>query len=356
MKITHFINSLGTGGAETLVVALASQQKKEGKEVQIVVLSETLGEPLKKAYNLGLNVVILSSVKNPLMKLNQLREIFNTSSVVHVHLFPCLYIAAFVNTRTPKIFTEHSTTNRRRKYFLARIFEKYIYSKYDQITCVTDGSRETLTVHLNSSKNSKLPKISTVPNGIDDSFFKHLYEQPKKHKPLRVISIGTLDSRKNFTLAVRIARELREQVKLTILGDGNEKTKIQSLIALYSLENHVTLRGVVTDVQKELLNNDLLLITSRHEGFSLVAAEAMASGLPVIGPDIAGLREVVSDGETGLLVDPTNNTTGYIDAINKLIVSDSLFEELSRKSVDFSKQFTIAKTSSRYQNIYEQIT
>ena len=92
-------------------------------------------------------------------------------------------------------------------------------------------------------------------------------------------------------------------VRLMIAGEGPQRKEIESLLAKLRLGDRVRMLGFVSDVRALLSAADLFVMPSRWEGFGLAAAEAMSAGLPVIAARAAGLRELVVDGQTGILVE-----------------------------------------------------
>ena len=149
MNIVHFINSLETkGGAEHLVCEYVEKD--------------------------GHKVVTLHEIKRSLWRLKDLHSIINllkSADIIHVHLFPCLYYGFFLKIffRKNIVFTEHNSWNRRRKFKLIRLIEKFIYRKYDRITCISQGTLDALVDWIGLSEN-----VVLVENGVDlsKSYFK----------------------------------------------------------------------------------------------------------------------------------------------------------------------------------------
>ena len=106
----------------------------------------------------------------------------------------------------------------------------------------------------------------------------------------------------SFTGATR--EMLGGRVRLVIFGDGAERPHIVSEISRLNIADHVTLHGAVAKPQEALAQIDLLVLPSMAEGFGLVLIEAMAAGVPVVATNVAGIRDVVVNGETGVLVPP----------------------------------------------------
>lgn len=145
MKILHIINSfMRGGGAETLVLTLATALSRiEGNTVHVLSLKDPedkefvqfLEEQGGKCFALSEN---LKSFKNVQLLANFIKR--GNYDIVNVHLFPSLYVAALakilkgVNTRL--VYTEHSTTNRRRGRLMFRIIDKRVYHVYDCIITI----------------------------------------------------------------------------------------------------------------------------------------------------------------------------------------------------------------------------
>lgn len=116
--------------------------------------------------------------------------------------------------------------------------------------------------------------------------------------------VGRLDPIKRIPDLLHAIKLLDEHVRLDIFGEGSERKHIETLVRELQLSDRVTLHGAIADSRAALRQIDLLVLPSAAEGFGLVLIEAMAAGVPVVATNVAGIRDAVRDGETGLLVPP----------------------------------------------------
>ena len=135
--------------------------------------------------------------------------------------------------------------------------------------------------------------------------------RPAREGALRVLFVGRLVERKGVTHLVEAVRRLPE-ARLTVIGDGPERTSLAAQIAEGGLGDRVTLRGRVSeaDLKDAYASSDVLVLPSildargDTEGLGVVLLEAMSYGVPVIGSNLGGITDIVQDGQTGLLVPP----------------------------------------------------
>jgi D-inositol-3-phosphate glycosyltransferase len=99
---------------------------------------------------------------------------------------------------------------------------------------------------------------------------------------------------------------------------------------------------------------DVLVVPSRSESFGLVAAEAQASGLPVIAANVGGLAFAVADGESGYLIDGWN-PQDYAEAALEVIGDRELASRFGKGAVEFSEQFSWEATTDRLLELYDGI-
>ena len=145
--------------------------------------------------------------------------------------------------------------------------------------------------------------IAIVPNGVGEEFSPAPVEHIEETRPIRVLYVGRLSPQKAVPRLVEALVEMKQPVQAVIVGDGDQRPMIESLLRQHSLTN-VHLAGVRRGVELVEFYHwaDVLVLPSEREGMPLVVLEAMACGLPVVATDVVGNRELVAD--VGVLVEP----------------------------------------------------
>ncbi len=166
-------------------------------------------------------------------------------------------------------------------------------------------------------ERKRLPreKIEVIPNGIDLGrlpLFALDRRGARSAAGLRrdrrlVAGVGRLDAQKDFPTFLRAAAMIAAEfpdVDFLVVGEGGERAALEALARRLGLGARVVFTGLRHDVPRLLAAVDVLALTSLYEGFPNVLLEAMATGAVAVATDVGGCRELVTSGETGLLVPP----------------------------------------------------
>ena len=147
-------------------------------------------------------------------------------------------------------------------------------------------------------------KIKIVHCGLEANFY-NVPAQPILSAP-RLVCVGRLCEQKGQMLLVKAAKQLRDKgvdFELTLAGDGEMRPQIEALIKSYSLDNLIKITGWISgkQVREHILASQTLVLASFAEGLPVVIMEAMSLRRPVISTYIAGIPELVKNGENGWL-------------------------------------------------------
>jgi glycosyltransferase involved in cell wall biosynthesis len=160
-------------------------------------------------------------------------------------------------------------------------------------------------------------KCYLVGNGIDVARVAALVERSSRQRERRALDLREGDIA--FTMVARLewpkdhdtllqafARLTaeRDDVKLVLAGQGLEETRVRDLVRELGIDSSVRFTGHCADVPGLLVASDVVVLSSGYEGFGRCLVEGMVAGKPVIGSDVPGIRDVIDDGRTGLLVAP----------------------------------------------------
>jgi glycosyltransferase involved in cell wall biosynthesis len=163
-------------------------------------------------------------------------------------------------------------------------------------------------------------KIMMIPNGVNLIAKIEQYETSAEKEHVHLLMIGSLISRKSVSTALHALRLLPPTFSLTVIGDGPERNILGSLVADLNLAGRVRFEGHVSPdaVSWWLAEADLLLMTSTSEGRPNAVLEAFAAGVPVVGSDIPGLREMIIPDVNGVLF-PVGNHQALADCLLPLV-------------------------------------
>lgn len=156
--------------------------------------------------------------------------------------------------------------------------------------------------------------IQVIYNGVDTNKFRPGTRLRQTGEPFRLLYVGSWTARKGVDLLAPIMRELGDGFELRYTGGpAAEQNKLNMPSNMHDIGRLQGDEAVVTAMQEA----DALLFPSRSEGFGLVAAEAMACGLPVIATRCSSLIEVIEDGVSGLLC-PHDDVAAFVTAVREL--------------------------------------
>ena len=196
---------------------------------------------------------------------------------------------------------------------ITRKMALYAYSNAEEIVTVSQTLKQRILYHFK--------KDSFVVHNLVNSIFFQTSPLGKKTENFMFSSIGSLLYGKGFDLLIEafsIVCKVDERIYLTIIGEGEEREKLQDRIDQLGLSDNIFLVGQKTKCEiVQLLNNSsAFILPSRSENFSVSVLEALAVGLPVIATLCGGIRECIND-SNGLLV-PIEDVNSLSDAMKKM--------------------------------------
>lgn len=345
MKVIHVINSLEIGGAQKLLSDLIPLQIKQGLEVSVLIGEDkesTLSHNIQSA---GCNIISIDSkhLKSP-KSIISIRKIIKGYDIIHVHLFPSLYLVAVASLglRNKLIYTEHSTSNRRREKKYLRQIEKFIYKQYHKIASISQPTQTALQNWLKSYDS----RFVVINNGIDIRKFSSA-KRPIQNKSL--IMISRFVEAKDQATVINALQYLDSDVSLTLVGDGENLDKCKNLAKSIGVDNRVHFLGSRSDIPELISSSYIGIQSSNWEGFGLTAVELMAAGKPVIASNVDGLKQVVEG--AGIIFDK-GNPKQLAEKIKVLLNDKNLYDSVSNKCIMRASQFDIKDMAEKYLHIY----
>lgn len=199
-------------------------------------------------------------------------------------------------------------------------------------------------------------QYTTVYSGVDlDAFADAQPADGLPGKRPRVVMVGRLADGKGHEVLLDAVESLGDfQGSVCIVGDGPLYSSLAEMIEDRGLAEDVFLTGFLDEIPRVLAASDVLVLPSFREGTPRVITEAMASGLPVVATDIAGIPEQVEDGENGYLI-PTGNSGALADRLERLLADANLREQMGARGLERTDRFSIATMMRRINVIYNNL-
>ncbi|MTJ12920.1 glycosyltransferase [Anabaena sp. UHCC 0187] len=328
-RILILSTSLGLGGADQQVIALASNLIQRGHQVKIVSMVP-LGVMGLEAQSDGFDIATLNmsrGVPEPRV-IPKLIHLINDwqPHILHSHLFHANLLARIVRlfTRVPVIIsTAHSIdeSNGARWREIAYKFTDFLC---DLTICISKaGVERYIQIGLVSREKAKF-----IPNFVNTNKFKFDSELRSNIRcklglgdEFTWLAVGRFDPPKDYPTTIKafaIVLQQNPNALLIIVGIGKLQSDIEELVKELQIDSNVRFLGARSDVVALMNAADAYLMSSAWEGMPMVLLEAAATQLPVVSTDVGGIKETVLDGKSGFLV-PSKNPQLLAQAMFKMM-------------------------------------
>lgn len=365
--ICHVIHALGVGGAEVLVDVMV--RRMSDKYRCVVAVLDEIGEIGERLQADGFVVEHLH--REPGIDRGCAKRLDGFAKregvrVLHAHqytpFFQAMLSRGFLGSR-PVLFTEHGrhfpdVPSRKRS-----IVNRLMLRRNDRLVGVGSAVRQALI------DNEGLPsnRVEVVYNGVDlkelataapDARSRIRDEFGFSEDDFVAVQVARLHELKDHQTALRaIEQAVRTQpnVRLLIVGEGDQRAAIEASIRERKLEQQVVLSGNRADIADLLAAADAFLMSSISEGIPLTIIEAMAAGLPVVSTAVGGIPEMIQDGQNGFLTD-SGDHVGLADALVLLQLDVTVRNAVASKGREQATQlFSQQSMLDGYRSIYEEM-
>ena len=353
LRVCHLSLTLCTGGLERLLVDFARYYNAEQFELEFVALGDT-GQPAEEIRKLGCPVIEYPlTARGKLGRIRQLTHFFQQKNydLLHTHnAYPHFYgtlagrrakIPAILQTRHGRRFGK--TFNERLQFALASRLA-------DRVVPVSDdtGNRCKQIGWLGNKK------VTRIWNGIDVERF--AFTGPATE--MRAITVSRLSPEKDLVTmleAVKLVIKTIPEFRLSIVGDGPERSRLEQAASRLQLKSHVEFLGERNDVPDLLPQAGFYVSSSLTEGISLTLLEAMSVGLPIVATAVGGNPEIVQQPETGLLVPSANPDLLATAIIQMCSQSDHWMNMGQAARTRVEQHFNVRSMIRDYENLYHEI-
>lgn len=359
VKILYFTTELNVGGAEKILSRLLAHLDNRQFAPQVVCLYG--GDGPIAAEIRALNVPLFDLKMTAKWRLDAVWRFYRllrqeSPVILHNSLFHPNMLGRFLGRLAgiPVIIcTEHTMASESEWRYL---MNRWTIGLVDAMIAVSDNVRDFCLQHI------KLPpeKVVVIRTGIEVKTPQPASQAEARRKlnlPLEAQVVGTvsrLHPDKGVEFLVRALTQVAG-ASLVVIGDGPEWNRLQQLTADLNLTGRIIWAGYRPDVVDLLPAFDIFAQPSQIEGLPNTIIEAMSVALPVVATAVGGVPEIVTDGQTGLLV-PACNPPLLAAALNRLLSNPELRRQMGQAGFEFVKQnFSVRQMVQQTQNLYRQL-
>jgi glycosyltransferase involved in cell wall biosynthesis len=363
LRVLYMIDRAGAfGGAERFVVGLAAHMPRDrvdpwvcstrrGNDVGIRQLAEA-GVP---HINLG------RSSKWQLHRLAKLAAVLAGTrfDVVHAHKFGSNLWGTMIGraARVPVVIAhEHnwSYSDDRLRVWIDREIIGRLATRF--VTVSRASAEQMVTLERVPAGKVMVMPTAYIPHADTSSRDIRTELRLAADAPL-IAAVGGLRPEKAFEVLLDAHARLLSRMKdahLLIAGDGPDRGELERRIASLELGSRVHLLGHRKDIDSVLRQVDAGAMSSDWEGQPLFVFECMAAGIPLVATAVGGVPDMVSDGETGLLV-PPRDPGAMATALERVLTDGPLGRRLASRAAARLDRFMIESVARRYADLYEQL-
>ena len=346
MKIIAVIPSLSHGGAERVLSLLSKEWEKahcvtlvafDGRESAYRFGGAIIDLGLRRTQGLVAKAYVVCASISRLARIFRKDRPDRILSFMEPANFPVVVAATLVGVRNRVAVSVHHDPVRLSKF--RQILIPWLYRAPLKVISVSQGVRDALI-----SLKVVAKCVSTIYNPVDGSSARRAIQSPLSRE--YVLGVGRLHRDKGFDRLLRsFAMMKHDDVHLMILGDGVERTRLESLTRELGVASRVTMGGTVENISEWYQHAQCLVVSSRTEAWALVIVEAMANGCPVVSFACSyGPSEIIEHGVNGLLA-PDGDVDALSREIDRVISDRFLRQRLSRAGVATAAAYDVRRVA-----------
>ena len=357
-KICFFSGDITrSGGTERVSVQLANELAKE-KEYEICFLSlvEQADKPFYeitndiKRYSLGTHWINPGPGYLPLIgKLKRFLKAQEIDIIIDIDIvLDVLSIPAAKRLKTKVISWEHFNCEFEQSVLYRKWISRLSAKKADYIVTLTEQDKQSYGKLLKRTSDIEAIYNLVAPMKLDEKIKRENW----------IVTVASLTYPKGIEYLIEVAKEVLKQNKKwkwLILGEGEEREKLENAIKENGLEKQLLLKGCVKNVEWYLNRAKLFVLTSRREGLPLCLIEAMQMKVPCVSFNIkTGPSDIIADNINGILI-PAFEIKEMIWEVNYLLSNQNRLEKLSENTKIHLEQFQRGIIVKKWEEIFQRV-
>lgn len=355
-KIVFYIGSLAKGGAERVVVNLASALQKSGHQV-LLVTSVKLEEeyPLPEGVRRivtyqKLEEVGKNRIRNFIKRCILQRRVWKTERPDVIISFigknNAMALITSWGLKIPVLVSVRGEPHEEYDNQALKLCARYLFCRASGVILQTEDSKEFFVPKV-------VKKAVVLPNPLNPVFVEGEAACIQRNKK-RIIMVGRIDANKNQKLVIDAFNRLTSRFPefiLEIWGKGEDREQLLAYVKEKGLEEKVFLPGTTEKVRDKLKESSLYILSSNTEGMPNALMEAMAMGLPVISTDCpcGGPKMLIESGVNGLLV-PVDDVEAMTEAMEQLMGNEELARKMGERALEIREKLHPDRVNEQWKN------
>jgi len=361
LRIAHLIESDGPGGAERVVVGLATALQAAGSENVVFLPADGEGWLARELEGSGVAIEYFTIDRpvSPACARGLVRAFRrHRFDVAHSHEFSMAIYGAWASWRTgvPHVITMHGG-----RYYNGRLRRRLAMraaiAASDHVVAVSDALADAIAEDL-GVRRSKVEMLSNGVRHTEPAAVTLRQELRLTPDDRLIVAVGNLYPVKGHIHAIDALARLagrHPSVHLAISGRGELEGALLARARDHGLESRVHLLGLRSDVPAVLAAADLFVLPSLSEGLPLALLEAMFAGCPIVASDVGQVRVALANGTAGILVEP-GNPAALAAGLDRLLSDPSEARRLGGiAALHAAGEYDLSRMVQRYAGVYRDV-
>ncbi|SIS96436.1 Glycosyltransferase involved in cell wall bisynthesis [Chryseobacterium ureilyticum] len=232
------------------------------------------------------------------------------------------------------------------------------FFKFDKILVISNKLKEEMQKLAGSEKEKQA--VIKIFNPIDkqDTLQKanvEIEDYPFSNDLPTFVTIGTVYPQKGYDRLLDVHKKLMDEGlkhQIIIIGDGYDLENIQAKLNQLGVQETVKMLGFRSNPYPYLKKSDFYVMSSRHEGFPTIIAEALILNKPVVSTDVSGIKDLLQNGKLGLIT--PNSEDGIYEGMKTFLTNKELSAQYEKEIANTDLPFVLEKSVAHLQEIIDQ--